>query len=175
MQRTIRAALLALSIAPLGATPAAAQLSELQRALIGGAVGVAGGAVVTMSTVVARAHLQNEYLFSVAELIHWQSTPMIAAPAAGVAFGMAGRDPLLASIVGSTTGMLTGAGIGALVGWFVSAQPEGPWAGGVIGAGAGMAIGGLLAGALAWSRQEDDDPASGARLEVRVPLPPAGR
>lgn len=131
--------------------------AQTGRAVVGAATGVAGGAGVTIAAVVARARFQREYLDSVDDLIHWQSAPMIAAPAAGILFGLAGEDALRGSIVGATTGMVVGGAVGAGLGRVLSKDAEGPWAGGVIGAGLGLAAGGLLGGLRAWSRDEDAD------------------
>lgn len=157
---------LLLSLAP---GPASAQ--RLSRAAIGGGVGIAGGVAVTMATIMARARFQNEYLHAPEDLIHWQSTPMIAAPAAGVFFGWTSEDALRGSIVGSLAGLAVGAGIGTGLGWLLSEEAESPWAGGVIGGGAGLAIGGLLGGFLAW-REEDaeGEPSPPALAVFRVPL-----
>ena len=83
MARLLAVVLIALSLAAGSAAPATAQLG---RALIGAGVGVAGGSVITMSAIVARARFQREYIDSVEDLIHWQTIPMIAAPAAGTVF-----------------------------------------------------------------------------------------
>lgn len=166
--RIIFAALLLLSTSLGGATAGTAQVG---RALIGSALGVGGGAVITLSAVVARARFQQEYLDSMGDLIHWQSIPMIAAPATGIAFGIAGEEPLKGSIVGSVGGMAVGAAVGAGVGWLTTSQRQGPWAGGVIGAGIGLALGGLWGGIRGWP--DDDSPGeaqNGPVIEVRIPL-----
>jgi hypothetical protein len=170
--RTVTLAVLLLAIVlVLLAAPREAAAQAI-RAATGGAVGIAGGAVITLSVVVARAHFQGEYLESADDLIHWQSAPMLITPAVGVMFGLAGREPLIASIKGSTSGMLLGTAIGAGIGWLVSGSPELPWAGGVIGAGAGMTIGGLYLGLRAISRQGDEGSGDEPPLYigVRVPL-----
>lgn len=122
---------------------------------MGAGIGVAGGAVVTISAIVFRARFQREYLDSFEDLIHWQTLPMIGAPAAGVIFGLAGEQALGGSIMGSTTGMLAGAAVGSGIGWLVSPLPEAPWAGAAIGAGVGLTLGGLYFGIRGWSREED--------------------
>ena len=169
MRIMVCALLLALASLPGGISAVAAQVG---RAAIGGAVGAAGGAVITLSIVVARARFQSQYLESMDDLIHWQSMPMLLTPAVGVAFGLAGRDALAASVVGSASGMVLGAAIGAGVGWIGSPQAEGPWAGAVIGAGAGMTVGGLVLGIRAWLREgdEDEENAEPLRVGVRIPL-----
>lgn len=163
---------LAILIALVGSIPQPARAQyELQA--IGAAVGVAGGAGVTMGIVVARARWQRVYLDSADDLISWQSAPMIIAPALGILFGTAGEDALIGSIAGSTTGLVAGAAVGAGLGWLLSNQQEWPWAGGVIGGALGMSLGGILNGLSAWSR--DDDPnipfPKELRFNISVPVP----
>lgn len=168
MRTTLLTLLLALVLIPGSRKSAAAQAA---RAAIGGAVGVAGGAMITMSVVVARARWQGEYLESIDDLIHWQSAPMILTPAVGVMFGLAGKEPLIASVIGSTSGLVVGSAVGAGLGWLLSTSAESPWAGGVIGAGAGMTLGGLTLGLRAVLRQrEDGGPTEPTRVEVRLPI-----
>lgn len=148
-------------------------LAQVGRAAIGTAVGVAGGAAITLSVVVARARLQEVYLDSAEDLIHWQSAPMLLTPAVGLAFGLAGNEPLRGSVIGSVGGMVLGAAAGSGIGWAMSADPEAPWAGGVIGAGLGMTIGGLTLGIRNWLRSRDEEAAEAAaptRFEIRLPL-----
>jgi hypothetical protein len=146
--------------------------AQVDRAAVGAGIGIAGGAVITLSAIVARARFQREYIDSVDDLIHWQSIPMIAAPAAGITFGLAGQDALIGSIVGSVSGMAVGAAAGAGLGWLASRQQESPWAGAVIGAGVGMSLGGLGLGLIRWA--DDDDPhipfPSILRFNLSVPL-----
>jgi hypothetical protein len=128
-----------------------------EKPVIGAAAGVAGGALITLGIIVGRARWQQVYLDSADDLIHWQSTPMIAAPAVGILFGLAGDDALKGSLVGSTSGMVVGAGVGAGLGWLLSAEQEWPWAGGVIGAALGMSIGGIWGGLTGWRKDHDPD------------------
>jgi hypothetical protein len=130
-------------------------LTAVARAAIGGVVGIVGGVVITLAAVVVRARFQHEYLESVDNLIHWQSAPMILAPAAGVMFGLAGANALKGSIVGSVAGAAVGAVLGAWLGWVFAEYQEGPWAGGLIGAGVCLAAGGLFLGLRAWRRDAD--------------------
>lgn len=144
---------------------------QIERPLIGAGIGLAGGAVVTISTIVARARFQHEYIDSVEDLIHWQSIPMIGAPAAGVLFGLAGKDSLTGSIIGSTVGMAAGAALGTGLGWLVSRNPESPWAGGVIGAGVGLTFGGLGYGLYRWNLDEAPDLSFPDLLRFQIALP----
>lgn len=170
MRAMILNAAAVLLLGPLTAAPAPAQ--QVGRAAIGGVVGIAGGAATTLATVVARARLQEEYVESADDLIHWQSVPMIAAPAAGMLFGLAGEDALKGSLVGSSAGLVIGATVGAGLGWLLSDSPEDPWAAGIVGAGVGLAAGGLIGGLRAWSRDEHADLEfpSALRFAITVPV-----
>ncbi len=168
MRTALLFALVVFALLPGSAREVAAQTG---RAAIGGAVGVAGGAVITLSIVVARARFQGEYIEGAEDLIHWQSVPMLLTPAVGVMFGASGSRPLKQSVIGSTSGMVLGTALGAGIGWAVSESPEAPWAGGVIGAGVGMTVGGLLLGIRAMLRDRDDgESAAPVRVDVRIPL-----
>lgn len=149
----------ALMLLPVWAGPSPAQVlpEELQRAAVGSAVGVAGGTVITISAIVARARFQREFLDSVDDLIHWQTIPMIAAPAAGAVFGLAGRDALVGSMIGSTAGLLVGAAVGTGLAMTLSNDDEWHWASGIMGAGLGLTVGGIAGGLLGWSRDDDPD------------------
>jgi hypothetical protein len=167
--RTSCIVIVALSLAP---RPAEAQ--RLVRVGIGSALGVAGGVAITAAAVTFRARFMGEYLLEPEDLIHWQSAPMIGAPAAGILFGWLGEEELKASIVGSVGGLAVGAAVGAGLGRALASDLEAPWAGGIIGGGLGMTVGGLTAGLLAWRRGER---AEGAPLPppievvlLRVPL-----
>ncbi|MEX2584527.1 MAG: glycine zipper 2TM domain-containing protein, partial [Gemmatimonadota bacterium] len=160
-----------LLVALAGIPPLPAEAQQLTRPVVGAGVGVAGGAVITLSAIVYRARFQREYIDSVDDLIHWQTLPMILAPAAGVTFGLAGQDALMGSIVGSTSGMLVGAASGAGLGLLLSSEPEWPWAGGVIGAGLGMSLGGLALGFHRWAEDEDPDVDFPTILRFNITLP----
>lgn len=170
MVRAIGGFLVVLSLISATAAPAPAQV---RRAAIGAGLGLVGGTAVTLAAIVARARFQQEYIDSVDDLIHWQSVPMIAAPAAGVLFGLAGNEALEGSVIGSTAGLVFGAATGATVGWLLSTQQEAPWAGGVIGAGLGMTLGGIGGGLFEWSRDESSDlPFPRAlRFAISIPAP----
>lgn len=169
LQTLLRASLPALVLLSLVHRPAPAQ--EVRRTAVGGGLGVLAGVAVTAPVVVARAQWQNRYLHEPGDLIHWQSAPMILAPAAGVAFGLAGEDAHRGSSVGSFSGVVVGSAVGAGLGWLLSDEPEWTWAGGTIGGGFGMAIGGIAGGVLGWiGRDSDGGPAVPVQMVVRVPL-----
>jgi len=164
--------LLLLAATAVGATPPRAT-AQVERVVVGGAAGVAGGAVVTFSGIVARARWQQHYITSVEDLIDWHSVPMIAAPAAGAIFGLAGEKTHKASIVGSTAGMVAGALIGTGLGHLRAADPEAPWAYAIVGAGIGLSLGGLAAGFVAWRNDENAqlDYPEFLRFSVTLPAP----
>lgn len=156
----------------VGATSVTAEraMGQAAKATMGTAVGIAGGVVITMSVVVARARFQEIYIDSAEDLIHWQSAPMLITPAVGLLFGIAGSEPLKGSVIGSTSGLLIGSAIGAGVGLIGSRSAEGPWAGGVIGAGIGMTAGGLYLGIRNWIRTRDSGEAGGDAEAARIEL-----
>lgn len=149
-----RALLLVLVLNPLVPAPTRAQD---EKPIIGAGLGVAAGTAITVGVVVARARWGRVYLDSPEDLIHWQSIPMIAAPAVGAFFGLTGDDALKGSIIGSSAGALVGAGVGAGLGWLLSDEQEWPWAGGVIGAALGMSVGGIYGGLTGWRKDHDPD------------------
>ena len=166
-------ALLAGGLAPVRAAGQVDETTTWVDGAIGGGLGVAAGAALTLSIVVARAQLGEEYLDSAGDLIHWQTVPMVAGPATGVVFGLAGEEVLVGSLIGSLFGLVGGTAIGAGVGWLASAQPESPWAGGVIGAGTGLSLGGFVGGLLAWRGRDEaggSDPVPAMSIGVRVPF-----
>lgn len=147
--------------------------AQVERVVLGSAIGAAGGAVVTFAAIVARARWQHEYITSVEDLIDWYSVPMLAAPAAGALFGLAGEKAHEASIVGSTGGMVAGALIGTGLGHLLADDPEAPWVGAIVGAGIGLSVGGLAAGFIAWHNDEDAllDYPEFLRFSVTLPAP----
>lgn len=168
--------LLATLVVLLGTLPQPAAAQKVPRAALGAGLGVLGGVGITVANVVARAHWQNEFLNEPGDLIHWQSAPMILAPAAGVVYGLHSWEALGGSFIGSATGFVAGVGVGALVGRLTMDTPEGPWAGGAMGGGLGLAIGGLVGGYIGWKQHEETGSAP-LSLGVRVPaglLLPAG-
>ncbi|MDR0787213.1 MAG: hypothetical protein LBG44_05050 [Gemmatimonadota bacterium] len=161
--------MLVLMVMGAGGQPRPVMAQQLGRAAIGGAAGLAGGTVITLSVIVARARFQNAYLDSVDDLVHWQTLPLIITPAVGAFLGWTSDEALRGSIVGSVSGLAIGTVAGAGIGWLVSSRAEAPWAGGVIGAGAGLAIGGIAMGVRGWIRAHNDD-AGGVPVVVRVAL-----
>jgi hypothetical protein len=168
MIRVGAAVLTAIVLGLAAARPAEGQ--AVKRAVLGGALGVAGGAAATFSLVVARARFERAYLESPGDLVHWQSIPLIAGPTAGVVFALAGEDVLEGGIRGSLIGMAVGIGTGVGLGTLLSREPEWRWAGGVIGGGLGVAIGGFLGAVVSWRGLDPGSAPAEAPVVVRIPL-----
>jgi hypothetical protein len=163
------AAVCALVLLLLAPRPASAQL---RRAVVGGALGTAGGVATTFSIVVARARFERAYLESPGDLVHWESIPIIAGPTAGVVFALAGEDVLEGGIRGSVAGLLIGTGTGVGLGALLSREPEWRWAGGVIGGGLGVSFGGFLGAVLSWlGITGGSSSAAPVRIPIAVTLP----
>lgn len=169
MKRTFRMLLSALLA--LGLLHGDVRGQELGRAALGGAVGVAGGVGVTIAIIVARARLANEYIHEAGDLVHWQSAPMIAGPTTGVAFGLMGEDELRGSVIGAVSGLVVGTALGAGGAWLSTDDTSWHWAAAAMGGGAGIALGALVGGLIAWSQGPDDRGDTPALIGVRIPLP----
>jgi hypothetical protein len=162
MRRVFNQLLIVSMLLSGNATNAAAQVPPAARAAISGGVGLAEGVIVSLAVIVARARFQNDYVESPRDVLDWgwKAIPVVAAPVAGVAFGLAGDDAFSHSLAGSAAGIAIGASVGGLVGRLTSDAPENTWAGAIIGAGAGLTIGRVLFGVLEWNDGDDDDPPS---------------
>lgn len=161
--------LFAILVLLLAAPPRPATAQEVMpRAALGMGLGALGGVGITVATVVARARFQGEYINEPRDLIHWQSIPMLLAPAAGGVYGIHSWEALRGSFIGSASGFAVGVGVGALVGHLTTETAEGNWAGGAIGGGLGLAVGGLIGGYLGWREHEKNGTAP-LVVEVRVP------
>jgi hypothetical protein len=131
----------------LAASAVAITLIQPARAdaqFVSGAVGAVGGigagGYVTLAVVVARAQY-GHYLHDAEDLLGWNSVPVLLGAATGTAVGVWSADRMVTGYLYGTGGMLIGGSIGYLVGPLIWKRPEGKWAGGAIGAGAGMAAG----------------------------------
>ena len=150
MTRLLRAAILpgiALVTLVADARPAAAQNSFLH-GTAGSAGGLVAGTAVTLGLIVANARLERDFIHGPADIISLQGVPIPIGIIAGGVLGAS--DPARAERVGLYTGagMALGAGLGSLIGEAMTRDdPSGKWAGGVIGAAAGVVIG-VIAGSL---------------------------
>lgn len=169
IRKTVLIAVLAAGALP---APARAQGSYLAAALGAGAGLVAGG-YVTVAVVVARAQIEQEYVFGLDDILDWESIPVIVGPATGVALGLWDDDRLVRTVIGGAGGTLAGAGLGLLLGDRLWDPPEGRWAGAAIGAGAGLVLGALTG--MAWPATESPSPgnppaAAGVPVIFRIRL-----
>lgn len=134
--------LTALAIAAAMVSPRPAEAQFLSGA-IGAVGGIGAGGYVTLAVVVARAQY-GHYLHDADELLGWQSFPVLLGAATGTAVGVWDADRMVTGFAYGAAGTLVGGSIGYLVGPLIWKRPEGKWAGGAIGAGAGMAAGYFL-------------------------------
>ena len=150
MTRKLRAAALlviALMTLVVAARPAAAQ-NTFVTGSVGSVGGLVAGTTVTLGLIVANARLERDFIHGPEDILGLQG---VAIPVGLIAGGVLGAsDPARAERVGYFTGagMVIGSGLGALIGEAMTdADPSGKWAGGMIGAAAGVALG-ILAGSL---------------------------
>ena len=140
MRNLLTASFLAVSLAGPAARPAEGQLAA---GAVGAIGGIGAGGYVTLAVVVARAQY-GHYLHDVNDLLGWQSFPVILGAATGTAVAVWDADRMVTGYVYGAAGTLIGGSIGYLLGPAIWKRPEGKWAGGAIGAGAGMAAGYFL-------------------------------
>ena len=140
IRKLLTASVLALTVA--GAAPRVAD-AQLVSGAVGAIGGIGAGGYVTLAVVVARAQY-GHYLHDVDDLLGWQSVPVLLGAATGTAVGVWDEDRMVTGFIYGAAGTLIGGSIGYLVGPLIWKRPEGKWAGGAIGAGAGMAAGYFL-------------------------------
>lgn len=117
--------------------------AQLWTAALGGVAGVASGGYITLSVVVLRAQM-GHYLHEPRDILDWKALPVLIGGGTGAGLGMWAPDRLATGIVYGSAATVTGGTIGFVIGYLVSNRPEGKWAGGAIGAGAGMALGSTI-------------------------------
>ena len=144
-----------------------ARSQELLPALVGGAAGLAAGGYVSIGIVTLQAR-RGEFLFSSADALGWQATPVLVGSGVGFFIGLFDEPRLRRTIVGGAAGGIVGTGVGVLFGLTQWSPPEGKWAGGVVGGAAGI-LAGSLVGAL-WPEKDNDPaaPATGASVPIGV-------
>lgn len=138
----IRNLLAASAVAITLALPARADAQVLSGA-VGAVGGIGAGGYVTLAVVVARAQY-GHYLHDANDLLGWNSVPVLLGAATGTAVGVWDADRMVTGFIYGAGGALIGGSIGYLLGPMIWKRPEGKWAGGAIGAGAGMAAGYFL-------------------------------
>lgn len=131
-----------LAAAVLAATvvlPARAE-GQVVSGAVGAIGGIGAGGYVTLAVVVLRAQY-GHYLHDAEDLLGWNSVPVLLGAATGTAVGVWDADRMVTGFAYGAGGALIGGTIGYLIGPKIWKRPEGKWAGGAIGAGAGMAAG----------------------------------
>jgi hypothetical protein len=123
--------------------PRRAEAQEILSGAIGAAAGVTSGGYVTLAVVVARAQY-GHYLHDARDLLGWHSVPVLLGAGVGGAVGVWDADRMITGFAYGAGGALVGGTVGFLLGPLIWKRPEGKWAGGAIGAGAGMAAGYFL-------------------------------
>lgn len=150
MSNRLRSAVLGAALLALLAgmpRPASGQNSFLTGSA-GSVGGLLAGTTVTLGLIVANARLERDFIHGPADIISLQGVPIAVGIIGGGVLGAS--DPARAERVGLYTGagMALGAGVGSLIGEAMTRDdPSGKWAGGVIGAAAGVVIG-VIAGSL---------------------------
>lgn len=145
---------------------AEAQQERILPALVGGALGLGVGGYVSLGIWAWKAQ-HGEYLFQVSDALGWEATPVLIGMGTGATVGWISQERLRrAAYWGIGTG-LAGTVVGAVVGSNVWRPPEGRWAGGMVGGGAGLLLG--AAAGMFWPI-DDGDPGEGVPLEIRIPV-----
>lgn len=114
-------------------------------AVLGGVGGLVVGGYTTVAIYVTKARF-GRYLFSPDEFLALrpETLPVIVTPVAGALLGLESSVALGRSAGWGALGFITGAAVGGLTGKLLSDSEEGPWAGAVIGSGAGLLVGVVL-------------------------------
>lgn len=147
---------------------ALAQENRVVPALLGGALGLGVGGYVSIGIWSYKAQ-EGDYLFAVTDALGWEATPILAGVATGAVVGWLSQERLRrAAYIGIGSG-LVGTAVGAVVGNEIWQPPQGRWAGGIIGGGAGLLLGAAIG--MFWPLEDEDGaPPAGVPLQVRVPV-----
>jgi hypothetical protein len=137
--------------------------------MIGGVLGVGAGGFVALGITAYRAR-QGRFLFSMEDAFGWESAAVLAGGTTGIVLGIWDERRLRNTVVATAGLGLVGTGIGALVGRNVWPPPEGKWAGGVIGGGAGILAGAALGVLLPPDWFGGDDSTDGVPVTIRIPV-----
>lgn len=142
-ERTASTVLLLMAL--LVPLPAQAQVIEerLLAVPVGAVLGTAGGGYVALASIVAESRM-GRYIHDVDDVLGWRSAPVITGAAVGAALGFYSPRRLEAAAVYGVAGLGIGAVVGLGIGSLVWDPPEGRWAGAAIGAGVGLLAGNSL-------------------------------
>ena len=153
-----------LATGSLGAPrPAATQIL----APIGGALAGAGaGAWISVAYITVQVRKGN-YLDSGEEAIGIAAIPLFTGLAAGLALGVFAEDRMNQALLWGGVGWASGIGVGALIGDQVWDDPQGKWAGGVIGGAVGLIVGGVAGLVSSQGDGKDSQQPDGLPLLIR--------
>ena len=122
------------------ARPAQGQIAS---GALGALAGLTSGGYATLAVVVARAQY-GHYLHDADDLLGWNSVPVLMGVGIGTAVGVWDEDRMITGFAYGAGGAAIGGALGFVIGPQIWKRPEGKWAGGAIGAGAGMVAGYFL-------------------------------
>jgi hypothetical protein len=134
---------------------------------VGAVLGTGAGGYVALSIVALQAR-RGTYLFNLSDFFGWESAAVLAGGGTGIILGFWDEGRLLNTVAATTAFGLVGTGVGALVGREIWPAPEGKWAGGVIGGGAGILLGAAVGVLLPPDFIKEED--GGIPILIRVPV-----
>ncbi len=134
-------------------------------------LGAVAALVVLLGYLAFLAHVENVFLHSWEELTGWRSVPSLVVPALLVwaAVRLEG-SPFWRALGFLVLTLASGAAVGVGTGATVSPHPSGPWAGGLMGAGAGGLLGSLVVAVRAWRRPDGNARFLGSPFAVALLL-----
>lgn len=144
--------------------PEAARAQTLEAAT-GAVLGAAGGTLVSVAVVAARART-GRFLYAPSDA-SWALVPVSLGGVAGGVLGHRNPDRLWRSAGWGAVGLATGSLAGAAAGHLLRGTSRDAWTGAVLGGAAGLLAGSLL-GAFTWEG-EDSPPVQAA---LRIPVGP---
>jgi hypothetical protein len=142
--------------------------TRLPAAVLGGLAGLGAGSVIGISLVVTESRFQR-YIHDADDVFGWRSLPVTIGIGTGTMLGIYSPNRLETSVIYGTAGMAAGVVTGLAVGSLIWDPPEGRWAGASIGAGVGLAIGGI-AGMLYPRGEEDSLGSGGSGAQAGIPI-----
>ncbi len=111
---------------------------------VGGALaGVGAGAWVGLGYLSVRAR-GGAYVDMAGYRTRQVGIPVLAGLGTGIGLSVYAEDRLNDTVVWAAVGWASGLGVGALIGSRIWDDPQGPWAGAVIGGAAGLLVGGIV-------------------------------
>jgi hypothetical protein len=155
-------------LALVAAAPVHAQRRLIVPA-IGTVLGTGAGGYVSVGVVAYRAR-QGNYLFNLEDAFGWESAAIFAGGGTGLVLGIWDERRLRNTVVATAGLGLVGTVVGAVVGDRIWPPPEGRWAGGVIGGGAGILAGAVIGVLMPPDWLEDDDGEEGVPMMIRIPV-----